>query len=484
MMILLAIVATFATLSNKCTPPTSTHSCILGSAPHKDAWKFRTCHYRNLLRIGTEWFYIVHKSENYTTMDGEIRRHLLVTTEEELRVSVTQAIFYNNWSQPIEWAPTIIDVPSIMQKLTKESIELPCGSDSTGGDKTVLVERTPTFFFHDSPWSYNFGHVISDELLPTFTALHSFGLINENWDSDVQAILHTPKSVFYTCAWYQKMAESEGTYIPESKSCTKLKKALWPFLSNREPTVVTEASPYVLYKHTVVGMGFMADHCADRTVHGRVANEAILEESIACMAGRSSTLRSMFTRMRNKVEQMIKEEKPESTLIEASKKTARIVVWMRPKEENQERYVEGMDEFAMKVLPKIVSNLNIPWLTNITFISSFAGLPILEQAMLLYDTAVFVSSVGGGGFVAFFLPEGSTVVRVSSDHPCMEWDLFQSMSHFQFSCHKAPKQGFYHPEFEEMLVEHVLKGLTRYAIEHNLEIPKSGWSALPPQLNI
>lgn len=42
-----------------------------------------------------------------SSMDGEIRRHLLVTTEEELRVSVTQAIFYNNWSQPIEWAPTV-----------------------------------------------------------------------------------------------------------------------------------------------------------------------------------------------------------------------------------------------------------------------------------------------------------------------------------------------------------------------------------------
>ena len=114
----------------------------------------------------------------------------------------------------------------------------------------------------------NFGHVLSDELLPAYAAMEAFGALDYN----VQ-LLRAPTlpMVRFSCDW-QKL--NWGTV--QAKKCARRYKDLVGALSANgvaelgayNDRVLGGGNAPICFDNLIAGEGYLSDHCDDYTKHG------------------------------------------------------------------------------------------------------------------------------------------------------------------------------------------------------------------------
>ena len=403
----------------------STHSCI-GGGFTVDAWKHRTCHFKNLYLVGRRWYYVTEKN---------------VTSETELRESFTVSLSPNNnkiWELP-KFAPTFISETDFLVYLESERLDL-CGG---------RWETRPTFYFTEYN-GQNFGHVIGDTLFPIYQGLHTFGLMHVSDNvacgfRDIVALEDMTGSSErpWTCQW---MRSNNFSKHGGFQMCDKFRKQLRPLLTNNFQTICEEAndgfsSQLTIYQDLVAGSGNLADHCDDRTLHGKTN-----EFEITCNQGRERLWYDFAQALMRRV-----------ALPVAERKVLNILIWDR-----QDKRRTNLATFTNETLPALLSQSNMA--VSVRRITRIEELTLQEQIQIFASTAIYIGPPGGGSFLTLFMPKGSTGIRISpNSKDChLDWHVFNyvSQTHSVYICSPNGLAD----SISENLRQQVLFGIRRFEV--------------------
>eukprot|EP00035_Acanthoeca_spectabilis_P038822 m.56514 g.56514 ORF g.56514 m.56514 type:complete len:530 (+) comp9306_c0_seq1:294-1883(+) len=415
----------------------STHTCY-GRTYNKDYWIENTCMYHNML-------YDVSKDEFVYVAHSEATAKKL-RDSGDLVVSTYPQGFSARVGPVLEegkLAPTVI---------TREEAK------SRFGDKAV-VELSNVHTIYESYNAENFGHFLTDELYPAFSALSSFDRV----EPDVQLLRRPTKTKWrYSCDW-QVANWGEG----QGKKCDLNYEMLTPLMSTNPVDKLREYSTSLLKKHVpadkqagavlqfrvaVSGFGMLADHCDDPTTHGRRIGSDTQPVHHNCNRGRQL--------------QLINFKKWTMHMIgldpNLQPKKQRVLIWDRAASDYKaNRKVKGLPELKARIEKELK--------VEVMLYEQWLGKPAKYQLETMAMSTVFVTGVGSGSHIGWYLPRGGTMVRVcnqNAEPTHMEWHIMNYMPHFQVEYVEA-NQGLFD---QEEVMAYVTAGLNRYALENNLPL--------------
>lgn len=400
-------------VSRNGAPPFSSHTCF-GGGYTNTSWKLRTCYFRNLYTDGTHWYYLTKRR-----FEAKL-----------ITVALAPAAFRRD---PPQFTVEVI----VPQEFHEKIINL-----------TALPrERRPAYYFMEYNGE-NFAHVLADGLFAAHSALHAFGLMHTNDDvklplKPVVALeqLRSDDSIkSYTCQWMKRQNWRAGKGWT---NCKRFRKLLWPLLVQEFRSLAATSNSAMIYDKLVVGSGFLADHCDDRTQHGR----SISEED-TCNQGRERQWYDFLQVIKRSVG-----ASPSPNL-----KRFSVMIWDR----HDNRAVSGWPNITSE-LSEVIERYS--WVEGFQYIQDFSQYTLKEQIDMFSKTAVYMGSGGGGSFSALFLPRGSTAIRVSSSDCNLDWHLhnFLAHTHSQYICTQDVQMSL------NLLLEQLEEALVRFAVFNDLQ---------------
>ncbi len=252
----------------------------------------------------------------------------------------------------------------------------------------------------------NFGHFLSDELFPAYSILESF----DELDYNVQFVrVQVDPPLQFSCD-YQRANWGEEQWL----KCQYRYLQMMPLMSRnpvytlRNYTRLVAKSRTVCFKKLAAGMGMHADHCEDGIGHGRAH-----DRRHDCNQGRQNTLYNYRRYVMGNI-----------GLASTQPSANSVVIWDRNKKDYKaERKIYGLPELKTR----IQDELGLP----VLLYESWHAKPIKYQIKKLSEATVFITGPGSGSFISWFLPRGSTQIRLypTKGIYMLEWFIFNYMSH-------------------------------------------------------
>lgn len=289
-----------------------------------------------------------------------------------------------------KWRPEIV---------TKEEF-----AQHMGGAKVKVKVLPETHVYYISYNGENFGHFLSDELLPLYSVLSAFGEL----DYESVQLVRQPAMFKFSCDYQNKnwgpeqQVKCDRNYQAMTRLLTKK-----PILKTKDLVAVHNNETFCLDK-LVAGVGMLSDHCTDKTTHGRRKN------SEGCNQGRQDTLWQFREYSMNQigVNPAVKVEKP------------KIVIWDRHvKDYKKERKVHK--------LPELKAELEKQFDVEVVIFEYWGDHTVDQQIGNVSESAIHITGPGSGSFIGWFLPRGSTQIRIYPETSVyhLEWFIFNYMPH-------------------------------------------------------
>lgn len=184
----------------------------------------------------------------------------------------------------------------------------------------------------------------------------------------------------------------------------------------------------------VAGLGMLSDHCFDETIHGR--NNI----SEGCNEGKQDTIWQFreFTVKNAGVHAPVKVRTP------------KVIIWDRDiNDYKAERKIWGLPDLRDEIQRRFHVE---------AVIFDFPHESVEHQVGNVSESAVHITGPGSGSFIGWFLPRGSTQIRIypTRDVHYMEWFLFNYMPHIQVE-HVPVERGKFDQETVVRKVEVALQ---------------------------
>ena len=269
-----------------------------------------------------------------------------------------------------------------------------------------------SIYLYESYNAQNFGHFLGDEVLPAYHLLTSFGLLNEK----VQPYrIETGDQILHSCDLLRT------TSNPLYKDCTNNYNRMGHLITGETLRIFndtfTDRNTTYCFENVVAGIGYLADHCDDPTIHGRNLQP---KDSHICNLG----LQSMFYEFRRYLMQNIDSSIPE---IKKQRKGAGVKVVVQV-DLSKTRTYPICPEKAMGL--KNVARLQEKYGSIDLKYLHVSGMTLKDQARELANTAVFITGGGGGAFSLLFQPRFSTaIVYVGDDNVAYDSHFFPHLGY-------------------------------------------------------
>jgi len=327
--------------------------------------------------------------------------------------------------------------------------------------KRMLPFATGLHILYSSFNAENFGHFLTDELLPAFAAMEAFGVETR----DVQLLrapIAAPHMLVFSCEW-QRLTWGEVQW----EKCLKRYSEMTSLLSDRPvrtfETYAREASAsfaaskhliqrsgdavgargVVCFDELIAGFGMLADHCDDPTAHGRKLDYAM------CNVGRTMQYWRFRAWMIASLD--VKEVVPAPP---------KIMVWDRD-------VTDYKPERKIFELERLCAEIQIRFANQHVECERFVkwtGVPIETQVSKMANAQIFVTGPGAGSHVGWFLPRGATMLRIYPANWMLEHHLFPFLSHMHVEHIDARNGSKGRGYFDhDQVLELVGQALRRYA---------------------
>jgi len=388
----------------------STVSC-LGENFQEDAWKFRSCKYRNLCFNLQDKDFVIFQSKE------QLRFERLATNQGNFTHS--SSVFHLNLSigginpkwrdksqTQLKWRPRVVK-----KELTGGHYEF--------HPNTVWVP-------YHSFAGYNVGHLVWDDFFPIFKLLSIFSFVDNDSVLNYQLLMSLIElKMWGTCDWNPKNTLSCAEMFPKFLPAMGLTNETGFSATNR--TIFSTAdgsvpkSKYVCSPHGVAGIGTLTDH--GFKLHGWNLEDYKTTHNV----GRGKIFYDFRNFMLRNLDLPVRSE-PLSPPYK--------IVFSKFSSKTKGR-VKGFGK-QIDILKK---NLKQEYVQVDSYRMSFFSLR--EQARYASEAAVFVSCVGGGAVTATFAPRGSSVImfyessggirnnRDVAEPARLDWDVLNHASHLR-----------------------------------------------------
>eukprot|EP00041_Stephanoeca_diplocostata_P022490 m.537358 g.537358 ORF g.537358 m.537358 type:complete len:592 (+) comp22076_c0_seq4:179-1954(+) len=466
----------------------SSHTCF-GRTYNDDYWIENTCLYNNLVYDpATDIFTYVSASQAEATA---------VKTSGDLVVSTYPNGYGGSQKRVMSEGKLDPEVVSLQQFVKQHE-----------GRSSVEVENVHVLY--ESYNAENFGHFLTDELLPVYSAMSAFRVV----DTEVQLLRRqTVAKYIYSCDWqianwgvkqkekcdhnYKEftfllsphpVAElrnysrdlqllfgnasdtspfaaklrvptisqttiSSITSTPNTNVTGSLPSSTVPAPSSSAParntTKPAARGPLIVFRTLLSGAGMLADHCEDPTRHGRAMGAPGRDVHHTCNRNRQETLYSF------------REHTMRMAGVSTSAPTVnQVIIWDRHVDDyKSERKIYG--------LPELKARIEKEYGVRVILYEQWRGVSATKQIETMANSTVFITGIGSGSHIGWYLPRGGTMIRLSpafglhASH--LEWHLFNYMPHFQVKYVTAKKGKFE----EDHLMMLVRAALDRYTLFHH-----------------
>jgi hypothetical protein len=292
------------------------------------------------------------------------------------------------------------------------------------------IESKPHFLFSEYN-AENYGHFLTDLLIPIYTVLEGFDALN----TDIQLLHFRPRDpIGWSCDFQDKTGVANVR-----KRCDRFYESLIPMLSKhkvKDLSGLLQPDSAVCFDRFYVGASRFSTFCFDGA-DGRGMQEGDPRyPNMPCYNGRQKQLWDF--RLYSKSNLGVPDIPP---------RKHQVLIWDRP----DKRKFRGLDVLA----DNIRSQLNV----SVVVITDFSKLTIEEQLATVGASTVHITGVGGGSFIAVHLPRGATTIRLSRNKDSLldAW-LFDYLGYVHPTYYNTEDD----PVNMHALMNHVLTGLKRY----------------------
>ena len=308
--------------------------------------------------------------------------------------------------------------------------------------KREYVTGTSVLFYEYN--AENFGHVLTDVLLPIYVALQGFGL--ENYRDITLFRYSIIDAIGWSCDYHRRILEAKGgisgRYGNVGKHCDRFYKMIPEFMPDKKrPLQVlngTTVEP-TCFQNLVVGMPMYSDDCD-------VGFERETDVWSLCNHARQG----QFWQFRNYLLQNVLGSSYDEDDVPAHHK---ITITQR---NDEFRGLANLDQLIGKLRKKYegldgskVEVVVVQW----------EKLSLKEQLDLARSTTVHLTPPGGVSFISIFLPRWSTSIRLYSDEYMMEWNFMNYLGYIALNYVDCQKDNLI--PLDEVL-DFVEEGLERY----------------------
>jgi hypothetical protein len=427
------------------TPTFSSVHCV-GETHHVDtAWMYRSCHYSHFcFDTNTSDFVILRSpaeklfSEQRQIMNTEsngiyISSSLSMPTSNNLQVAVGginprwMGKGHDKGIHKVKWSPRILDIPP------------PSTTDSPDLSFYELPDHVVLIPFHSFA-AHNIGHLLWDDLLPIFTLLSMFDLVNRPPPEDQQPYQHLllrkvmKHALYASCEKRPKLEQRCQTNLerflpamgidPQTYSTTKqYRLQLSSTTASQSASSPPRSSSLICAKHGVAGIGMLTDHgLVDHGwVYGDMKHPHNHGRGPLLAQFRSYLVHNLgFSRYDNRL------LRPPHQIVfstNSSRNEARQLLF-------QKQIVAVKNKFSLE---------HVVMIKNVTM----SQLSLKEQVQMALQTTVFITACGGGAVTAMFLPKGATLIvyypesggfhfptsNYTKTPALLDWDLFNNLAH-------------------------------------------------------
>lgn len=296
-------------------------------------------------------------------------------------------------------------------------------------NKEIVYEKQAHFYLHEYN-AENFGHFVSDLLLPIYSALEAW----DELDYDVQVVRFQPDDPIGHSCDFQRMP----------KLCVHFYEMMSPMISKHPfklmKNILTDSNKAICYDKLFAGASLLTDDCFDGN-GGRGKKEGDPGyPNTECMSGRQRQLWNF------------KEYTMQNVNVDSTPtKKHTVLIWHRTSKR------------VYKSLPLLATTLNKTWgnKVDVVLVTDWGKYSLIEQLELIARTTVHVTGPGGGSFISMYLPRGSTTIRLYNQQELnlMEAELFDYLAFVHPVYITLPEGGDI--VLNDMLA-HVETGLRRY----------------------
>lgn len=280
--------------------------------------------------------------------------------------------------------------------------------------KIVWHDRAYAFYFSYN--AENFGHFLTDELLPIFHASQLFGI---DVDS-LQMVRINPKEsdidLFpYTCDWNRK-----HNITARVENCRNNYHRMGSLLSKKGITSLKsfDDGRTHCYDQVISGFGLLSDHCYDSSHHGNFP-EKLNPLDRNCNQGKGAILWNFRQHLMQ-----------QQNIVEASSTTWNVLVSTT---HSERRKYPLFEMIHMNLRKRLHGLLLCGKAINIQEVR-LDSVDIKEQMKLMAQTTIMIACTGGSSYASIFLPRWSYLILYTGSDKKARDDLFLGhLSHVEIS---------------------------------------------------
>jgi len=259
--------------------------------------------------------------------------------------------------------------------------------------------------------SENFGHLLTDVLLPIYTALQGFGL---EYHEDITLFRYSiVDAIGWSCDFHRKQVGPSGIserYGNVGKHCDRFYNMTAELMYGHRPLQVlngTTVQP-TCFQTLVAGMPMYSDDCDD----GHAGRETDVWS--LCNHARQG----QFWQFRNYILQNVLGESYDE--MNDMPKHHKITITQR---EDEHRGLKNLDQLISQLKDKYQgSDIEV-------VVVQWEKLSLKDQLDLIRTTTVHITPPGGVSFIALFLPRWATSIRLYTMEYRMEWNIFHYLGY-------------------------------------------------------
>lgn len=378
-----------------------------------DFYRRQSCMFLNLWFLRGSFYFVV----------GSVRdKAKLMKGSVEFEVDLGE----NEQRKDSKWSPDIVTIA----EFTK-----------LAGTEDAIFQApavSGTHVLYSSTYAEQFGDTLSDELYPIFSLLSAFGKL----DQQVQLVRTSNK-----CDTKNQIVGKQQINCDENQRMRKQLfgdrvRSLDDFSSAHEGSAVR-------LDVLLAGTGYLNDHCDDAAKHGRVQNES---QKIHPKKGCNQSRQATMWQFRNYI--LGKLGVVEAT-IPKSVERPRVIIWDHDSTYESDGKM-GLLPTLHDAFERLRGAINERFGVECLLLS-YTHESIVDQMRYVTESAIHITGPGPHSYMGWFLPHGSTMIRVYPTEASgyLEWHIMNYLPQFQVE-HVVGKEGEFDHEEVLTLVEYAL----------------------------
>ena len=273
---------------------------------------------------------------------------------------------------------------------------------------------------------WNFGHVLTDNLLPIFSLQDSFGVPTP----DISLFEYKPsRSLSVNCEaavtkrWITNIPGKAGQVLDD---CRRFVSTMFPMITRQPVRLLSETMVSNTTDSASGGQQFV---CFDNLLVGypllSLSHTYRLNTEAQDTQRRNNGSPVVDLGWHGRQSQLwrFRQYTMENLGIPQQKKTnkTRIVIWHR---DDKKRQLRNVPQFATYLRNQLHSERDLE-----VIVTDFVSMSLEEQVELLSQSAVHITGPGGGSFIGVYLPQGSTQIRLYSSDMYLEQPFFNALGY-------------------------------------------------------